>query len=104
MEAMLNSQQLKDQSAINLPIMVSIPIISFLLMYFSPYLIPTKFLIFISLFCIVIMFVFVISFVSTVSYLIVDVKGYRLDVGPSKDRYLISKSPLSGLIVREFIK
>ena len=46
----------------------------------------------------------VICVVLTISYILVDVKGYRLDTGPGREKYMISKSPFAHLIIREFIK
>ncbi|KRA99847.1 hypothetical protein ASD83_04965 [Devosia sp. Root685] len=104
MRGAINKTELREQSIITLPRLIVLLIVSFLLIYFARYWVSKDYVSIVFMTVIGIWATVVMSIVSTISYLIVDVLGYRIDTALGNDRYMISKSPLSSIIIREFIR
>ena len=95
---------LKQQSIATVPRLISAIVLAFSIPFFGQRYIPAEYLVLAPLVSMFLMAGVVICVVLTINYILVDVKGYRLDTGPGRERYMISKSPFAHLIIREFIK
>lgn len=99
-----NKKELRAQSIVTIPRLLILVGISLSLMYFGRYIVAIEYISLLLMVVISIWVVIATSVIMTIGYYIVDIRGYRIDTDPGKDRYMISKSPFSSIIIREFIK